>query len=488
MKHFLPIFLFIWCLASCSNSETGTSGSGGGDTPPAIGSISIKETPTTDIGGSGATVHAKLTIPKGYTDISASVRYRYSIQEWRESEAVFSSSDSTLTAQLTELQTATTYSYQFTVTGTAQGEEKKTTGKVNQFTTTDGRVELAKADPITVKVVVLIENPVVDGTNRLHKVAKDPWGIKWNDPVPHYKKIQDSLESASHGVVKYEIVDVIDQDFSWTYLQADADKPFEEKYFSPAKLKEYYVDDEGWTFLQSLQAWSTFHYDYVEMVDHYGFDEMRENDEVNEIWVCSHALNAMYESRFVAKSGGFWLNSYPATSSKLSNTKLLTVMYYNIQRGIAEAIHSNGHRMEFTMSQVYNDTWTWATHNKETYDQRIAANPNLKLNNWELFSTYDQVIPGKAQIGNIHFPANGTFDYDYSNETKVPCYRNSWKYYPVVRNLESDKEMVDKNTWAAMGGGDYQLGCMMNFFGHIPNKAGINPEDGKLNNWWHYMG
>ena len=86
----------------------------------------------------------------------------------------------------------------------------------------------------------------------------------------------------------------------------------------------------------------------------------------------------------------------------------------------------------------------------------------------------------KLILGNIHFPPNGIKDYDWINKTKVTSYADAWKNYPYI--TENNSRIVDCHEWKCS-----HLGYMTWWMRHIPHFKGINPEDGKLNNWWHYV-
>jgi hypothetical protein len=101
-------------------------------------------------------------------------------------------------------------------------------------------------------------------------------------------------------------------------------------------------------------------------------------------------------------------------------------------------------------------------------------------NNWELYTQFDQHAPGEAHIGNIHFPPNGVHDYDWINETVVNTYADGWAWYPDIR-LDSIRT-VDCTEWDCS-----HEGYMRWWFSHIPHFEGVNPDDGILNNWWHYV-
>jgi len=156
--------------------------------------------------------------------------------------------------------------------------------------------------------------------------------------------------------------------------------------------------------------------------------------------------------------GAFWWNSPPLAHPGLN--KLLSVMGWNYERGVAEALHSFGHRMESAIRHVYG-RWD-------------ITNPDP--NNWELFTRIDKDVTGGAHVGNIHFPPNGMSDYDYGNTRYVVCYADNWKRYPYI--LDQTRSL-NCSEW-----GCDQLGYMRWWFGHLPRFKGVY--EGVLNNWWYY--
>ena len=110
---------------------------------------------------------------------------------------------------------------------------------------------------------------------------------------------------------------------------------------------------------------------------------------------------------------------------------------------------------------------------------RWEKNPE-NPNNWEIYTQYDTTHPENAHVGNIHFPPNGVHDYDWINKKKVNTYADNWTNYPDV--LSGDGRVVDCQEWECT-----HDGYMRWWFSHIPHFEGINPADGKLNNWWHYV-
>lgn len=319
------------------------------------------------------------------------------------------------------------------------------------------------AKTIKIKVAVVYEDPVLSryGEKRLHQCFRTP-SVKtriWNDPrglSPEYEK---ALEEVSHYTVDYEIVQVIEADRFFTYLKNDP-------------LKRHLTVDEAATLLAE-DDWKTLKeigtsYDYNAMVDHYGFDRMRDAGEIHEVWVWSFPYGGMWESHMMGE-GAFWINSRP--NANPSCKELLSIMGLNYERDLACALESYGHRYESVMMQVYG----WWAYDKKSSKQELTT--------WERYAgyakMYDKFDSGNSNIGNIHFPPNGESDYDWKNTNKVMTYADEWFDYPNVR--EKKGRLVDYTEW-----GDH-LGYMKWWFLHTPHFKGVNPADGKLNNWWHYV-
>jgi len=312
---------------------------------------------------------------------------------------------------------------------------------------------LAVADPITVKVAVVIQDPHVPsaGNKRLHEVFKTPgYTFTWHDPHKLMEDYRDTLNSVSGGAVQYEIVKVIDDDLFFTRFK-DADTLMtKEDVFT-------YLTDPNWETFR--EKGTTF--DYAALIDYYGFCGMRDRGEIHEVWVWTFPYAGMWESTY-AGEGAFWLNSNPVEGTPCVD--LLTVMGLNYEREMSLALESYGHRFESVMRKVYG---RWDNHADDK-------------NNWELYTTIDSISKGHGHIGNIHFPPNGTFDYDWRNATTVTTYADSWAFYPNL--VEENPRQVNCEEWNC----DH-LGYMCWWYRHIPHFEGLNEADGHLNNWWHYV-
>ena len=177
------------------------------------------------------------------------------------------------------------------------------------------------ADPITVKVAIVYEDPVVteDG-KRLHEVSRVGQWAYWNDPFEQAKVFEQELEKASHGVVNYEVVMEVETDHFYTYK---TNKKGEREWITHKDIKEYCKTIDVPSFWTKGMG-----YDYLALLSDYGFDKMRDAEELHEVWVFTHPGACMYESRLIG-DGAFWCNS-PGITKEMGavNDKLLTVMFW----------------------------------------------------------------------------------------------------------------------------------------------------------------
>lgn len=330
------------------------------------------------------------------------------------------------------------------------------------------------ADPITVKVAILYEDPIMPGTDGkyMHELCTvGGKGSKWYDPVQQAKKFEADLEEASHGVIQYEVVKEVRAERLFSF---DNTKTGPEKEYFPI---EYFRDVIYANGHECPGIGSGVEYDYVGMLKYYGFDKMRDNNEIQEVWVYNHPGCGMYESRLIG-DGAFWCNS-PGISVGAPCKDLVTVMFCNYERTTDLALHSYGHRFESVMKMVYG---SW----RNRADNNLPARES-DLNNWERYAShsleYERYEKGYAQVGCTHFPPNGRYDYDYDNRSGyVYTYADCWLDYPKM--VMTNPRRVNSSEWK-----NGQQGWMMYFFSHMPHFKGINEDvnDLHLNNWWYYV-
>ncbi|MDQ3018013.1 MAG: hypothetical protein M3R25_14975, partial [Bacteroidota bacterium] len=237
-----------------------------------------------------------------------------------------------------------------------------------------------KADQRAVNVALVVIDPPIEalGGVRFHQ------RFSWDDPVALAHLLADSLNAVSGGVVDYKIISTIDEIQLYAALEGT--------FISVDSMYRLFLEP-GWTTFHQLEQSGGYFFDYNALLANHDFCALSNQHEIDEVWVYSMPFTGMYESRLTG-DGAFWYNSPPLEGNDCIDQ--LPVMGFNYERGLAEAMHSFGHRVESAI-----------THTFGRWDYTAVAK-----NDWELFSSYDLVDPGKSHCGNIHFPPNARSDYD----------------------------------------------------------------------------
>ena len=200
------------------------------------------------------------------------------------------------------------------------------------------------AEPLKIPVAILIEDPVYLPTGeRITEMIHQGWGHKWNNPYVQMKEFERDMESSSHGVVQYEVVKIVECDRLFSYYRNSVSSE-DKEYMTVDTLVNYH-------FKRRIVDNITY-YDYVGMMQHYGFDKMVDAGEIKEVWVYTHPASGMNESRLIG-DGAFWCNSVGIGTGDATNKELCCVMFCNYERTTDLAMHSYAHRVESIMSQVY---------------------------------------------------------------------------------------------------------------------------------------
>ena len=333
-----------------------------------------------------------------------------------------------------------------------------TTGITELITTWSGLTDTAQlivtenfkpkpAPTREVSVALVIINPPIaaEGGLRFHE------RFGWDDPMALTNALVDSLNAVSEGVVHYNILETYDE----SELYAD----FQGMLITVDSIYRLFLEPGWTTFHQLEQIGGAIQFDYNALLDAHGFCNQSNAGEIDEVWVYSMPFTGMYESRLTG-DGAFWYNSPPLDGNDC--TDQLPIMGFNYERGVAEAMHSFGHRVESAMAHTFG-RWD---------------NNAVDKNDWELFSHYYIGSSTYPQCGNIHFPPNGESDYDYGNNRLVFSGGLNWKYYPFFFN---DFEPITCAAW-----GCSHLGYMSWWFRHLPHFSCLS-KDGRLNNWWSYI-
>ncbi|KKU04097.1 MAG: hypothetical protein UX03_C0004G0032 [Candidatus Woesebacteria bacterium GW2011_GWE1_45_18] len=288
---------------------------------------------------------------------------------------------------------------------------------------------------VTKKVMLLIENPVLETQEGKRLVEYE----NWNNPSSLAQSYISDIKSVSGGYLTYQIVQTLEKD----------EIPLKQDGFS-------YTDS---AYLSCLSNHSTCHspdaVNYNKVIADYSICEKRNNGEIDEVWIFGGPWFGYYESR-LAGPGAFWYNSPSLTGTTCQ--KLLPIMAFNYERGVSEMIEDMGHRFESVLDYVFGGR---------------QANKNTL---WSRFALRDIDLAGEAGCGNIHFGPNSTTDYDWGNTRSVQSSCNDWSNFP---NLTGAKQNMSCSEWGCDG-----YGFKKWWLRHLPKAGGKT--SGKLNNWWKY--
>lgn len=302
---------------------------------------------------------------------------------------------------------------------------------------------LPAPEPLLHRALVVIHDPVVDRQGRTLSRA-----MGWHDPDTLASEYVRDVAQASHGLLRYEIVDRITRDAF------------------PPKADGFRYTPE--TFLRAWRAGRGFHdpdgADYDALIREFGVLERVNAGEVDELWLFGPPYAGYWESHMVGP-GSFWCNSPPLElpgrgTAGPACSRRFVVMGFNYEREVGCMLENLGHRAESIMERVY---------------EGRRGEANL----WHRFTRYDQGAPGRAAVGNMHFAPNSVQDYDWGNPRPVPSECDDWLAFP---RLTGAQRTVDARDW---GGGDMRRHHLW-WFERLPHAPGETA--GVANNWWRYVG
>jgi hypothetical protein len=292
--------------------------------------------------------------------------------------------------------------------------------------------------PITSRVVVLIHNPVFEqqGGRKLHEV------MGWNNPDDLAQQYIRDVAEASHGLVQYHIVERHEIDGY------------------PRLVDGFTYNDD--TFLRCWRERAGFHKpdgaDYLDLLRTVDFMSKVQLNLVDELWLFGFPYAGYYESAMGGRSA-FWCNAPPIDGTQ-HITRRFVVMGFNFERDVGCMLEDLGHRAESIMEEVFRNT---------------SASANL----WRQFTLHDQVLPGGAACGNVHFAPNSERDYDWGNRRSVRSTCDDWLHYPA---LSGTSRLVNCAEW---GNGDMRAHHIW-WMKHFPHVDGTTLT-GIRNNWWSYI-
>ncbi|MCK4577647.1 MAG: Ig-like domain-containing protein, partial [Candidatus Marinimicrobia bacterium] len=178
--------------------------------------------------------------------------------------------------------------------------------------------QLPNAETLTIKVALVLQDPVIDFVNneRIH----EKWG--WANPVGMANQLVEEFSQASHGVVQFQIVQTYDDTTIFSRLDGQLMRVENLAYFYSSSVL---ID----SLKRLTEQEGRVKFDYIELIDHYRLDSLRNTGVIDEVWVYAHPFAGMWESQLVGP-GAFWWNSSPLDHPGLE--KLLSIMGWNYER------------------------------------------------------------------------------------------------------------------------------------------------------------
>ena len=289
------------------------------------------------------------------------------------------------------------------------------------------------------RVLVVVFDPILDRpTGR--RLLQTPETAHWSRVEDLLAGYIADIDECSGGLVKYQVVERLTVD--------------------NFPIKEDRFTYDAASYLQALRT-GRYHapdwMDYGRLLTDLQLLQRVDQGDVDEVWLFGGPGFGFYESRMAGR-GAFWCNA-PACAHTEAGRKRFVIMGFSYERGVGEMLEDLGHRAESVLD------YRW---------RHVPGEANL----WKIFSRYDQIAPGQAEVGLMHWAPNSVRDYDWGNLRPVPSRADDWLNFP---NLTAEVKTLNCSAW---GTGDIRAHHKW-WFKHLPKAAGRT--NGVANNWWRYV-
>ena len=290
----------------------------------------------------------------------------------------------------------------------------------------------------SLRTLVIVYDPTVDARSgkRLSEY------MHWNRVEDLARGFMTDILQTSGGLARYQIVERIDVDGF------------------PAKVDGYHYDAP--TYLNVIRGvarpYMPQEADYYAIVRRFNVLPRIASKEIDEVWVFNFPHAGFYES-IMGGPGAFWCNAPPLKNTEAARRRFV-IMGFSYERGVGEMLENMGHRAESILEKTF---------------EGLKGDDNL----WKRFTRYEQIAPGRAAVGNIHFAPNSQRDYDWNNRGTVLSECDDW-----LKNFPDFKGEVRPVTSAEWGYGDIREHHKW-WFNHLPKVGGS--KNGIHHNWWQYV-
>jgi hypothetical protein len=305
------------------------------------------------------------------------------------------------------------------------------------------------------KVLLIILNPMMDAASGTRLSGEMDWA-RPDDLVSRF--IAEVLQ-ASGGLVRYRVAERIQLD----------------EFPALADGFRYTAQTYRDVLNRKVAPHAPSGVDYSAILERFDVKRRVESGEIDEVWLMGFPHAGLYES-VMAGPGAFWCNAPPLAQTSRWKRRCV-IMGFSFERELGEMLHSYNHRAEAIMARMFGSlnflAWAYKPN-------RVPATVSLdqKLNLFEQFILFDQIAPGRAGVGTVHYAPNGARDYDLGSPRMVSSNCYDWLQFP---KFQADVRMVSASEWGGGSERAYQRWWM----NHLPKTAGRR--DGIHINWWQYI-
>jgi hypothetical protein len=128
-------------------------------------------------------------------------------------------------------------------------------------------------------------------------------------------------------------------------------------------------------------------------------------------------------------ASAFFCNSAPLPYTA-NCPRRFVVMGFNYERGIGEMLENLGHRAEAILARLFRaESFLQWTYTPERSPRTVTG---TSLNLFERFLCFDQIAPGKANVGTVHYAPNSRQDYEWGNPAPVLSCADDWLHFPQL--------------------------------------------------------
>jgi len=216
-------------------------------------------------------------------------------------------------------------------------------------------------------------------------------------------------------------------------------------------------------------------FDYLSILERFAILRRIDRREIDEVWIMGYPHAGLYES-VMAGRGAFWCNAPPLEQTAACGRRFVT-MGFSYERDLGEMLHSYNHRVEAILAKLFNSlsflSWSYRRNRDPA-----TIRPDQTLNLFERYILFDQIAPGQAGVGSVHYPPNAMCDYDLGNPRLVASNSHDWLRFP---QFQGDVRMISASEWGGGSERAYQRWWMQ----HLPKSAGR--KNGIHHNWWQYI-